>query len=80
MGVKGGIPPVKGGVQCPAREDEHPAQAKRRAGCEFTVEGIKSCDFPVVQSIIMFYAGAVVVVNLLVDIMYSLVDPRIVYK
>jgi len=44
------------------------------------VEAIKSSDFPVVQTVILFYAGAVVVVNLLIDIIYSLVDPRIVYK
>jgi ABC-type dipeptide/oligopeptide/nickel transport system permease component len=44
------------------------------------VEGIKSCDFPMVQTIIMFYAGAVVMVNLLVDISYCLIDPRIVHQ
>lgn len=44
------------------------------------VEAIKSGDFPLVQAILMLYAGVVVVVNLLIDIMYSLVDPRIVYK
>ena len=44
------------------------------------VESIVSGDFPVVQIIIMFYAGAVVIVNLFVDLTYSLVDPRIVYK
>ena len=44
------------------------------------VESIVSGDFPIVQSVIMLYAGAVVVVNLLVDITYSLVDPRIAYK
>jgi ABC-type dipeptide/oligopeptide/nickel transport system permease component len=44
------------------------------------VESIVSGDFPIVQSVIMLYAGAVVVVNLLVDFTYSLVDPRIVYK
>ena len=44
------------------------------------VESIMSGDFPIVQSVIMLYAGAVVVVNLLVDFTYSLVDPRIVYK
>ena len=42
------------------------------------VEGIKSCDFPVVQTIIMLYAGTVVIINLLIDITYSVVDPRIV--
>ncbi len=44
------------------------------------VEGIKSGDFPIVQTVIWFYAGAVVIINLLVDITYSLVDPRVVYK
>jgi peptide/nickel transport system permease protein len=44
------------------------------------VEAIKSSDFPVVQTVIMLYAGVVVVVNLLIDIVYCFVDPRIVYK
>lgn len=44
------------------------------------VEAIKSSDFPTVQTILMFYAGAVVVVNLVIDMAYALVDPRIVYK
>jgi len=44
------------------------------------VEAIKSGDFPIVQTVIWFYAGAVVIINLLVDITYSLVDPRVVYK
>ncbi len=44
------------------------------------VESIISGDFAMVQVIIMLYAGAVVIVNLLVDFGYSFVDPRIVYK
>jgi len=44
------------------------------------VEGIISGDFQMVQVLIMFYAGWVVVINFLVDITYSLVDPRIVHK
>ena len=44
------------------------------------VEGIISGDFQMVQVLIMFYAGSVVIINLLVDITYSLVDPRIVHK
>jgi len=44
------------------------------------VESIISGDFAMVQIIIMLYAGAVVIVNLIVDFTYSLVDPRIVYK
>jgi len=44
------------------------------------VEGITSGDFPMVQVLIMFYAGSVVLINFLVDLTYSLVDPRIVHK
>lgn len=44
------------------------------------VESIISGDFAMVQVVIMIYAGAVVIVNLLVDFGYSFVDPRIVYK
>lgn len=44
------------------------------------VESIITGDFQMVQVIIMLYAGSVVIVNLLVDLSYSLVDPRIVYK
>jgi ABC-type dipeptide/oligopeptide/nickel transport system permease component len=44
------------------------------------VESIISGDFAMVQVIIMLYAGTVVMVNLLVDFAYSLVDPRIIYK
>jgi ABC-type dipeptide/oligopeptide/nickel transport system permease component len=44
------------------------------------VEAIKGSDFPVVQTVIMFYAGAVVLVNLSIDVFYSLIDPRIRLK
>lgn len=44
------------------------------------VEAIKSSDFPMVQTILMLYAGTVVLVNLLIDLTYSIIDPRIVYK
>lgn len=44
------------------------------------VEAIRSNDFPIVQTTIMLYAGVVVLVNLIVDITYCFVDPRIVYK
>ena len=44
------------------------------------VEAVRSADFPVAQTVIMFYAGAVVIVNLCVDIAYAIADPRIVDK
>lgn len=36
-------------------------------------------DYPVVQAIVMFVAGIVLVANLLVDVLYSWFDPRIRY-
>jgi peptide/nickel transport system permease protein len=36
-------------------------------------------DFPVLQSLILMIATVVIVVNLLVDILYAYIDPRIRY-
>lgn len=44
------------------------------------VESIKSRDFPVVQGTIMMLAGSFVVANLLVDLLYAYLDPRIRYE
>jgi len=41
------------------------------------VEAILREDFPVVLAIVMLIAAAFVVLNLLVDIIYSLIDPRV---
>ncbi len=41
------------------------------------VEGINTRDYPVVQGCILFFSGSYLLVNLLTDIAYSLVDPRI---
>jgi peptide/nickel transport system permease protein len=43
-------------------------------------EGIAFRDFPVVQAIIVMNGTMVVVVNLVVDILYAVVDPRIRYE
>jgi len=45
----------------------------------FLVEAIRWRDYPMVQNLVMFIATVVVVVNLIVDMMYMLVDPRIRY-
>lgn len=51
-----------------------------RQGLGFlTVQGIQRSDFPLVQVTVMLAALAFVVVNLLVDVTYSLLDPRIRY-
>ena len=42
-------------------------------------QGIVFRDFPVVQAVVLLTAGIVIAVNLLVDIIYAYVDPRIRY-
>lgn len=41
------------------------------------VQGISSRDLPVVQGVIILVATVFVIVNLLVDVLYGLVDPRV---
>lgn len=43
-------------------------------------EGILTRDYPVVQGGVIFVATAFVLINLLVDLSYALLDPRIQYK
>lgn len=45
----------------------------------FALEGINLRDYPVVQGAVLFISVAFIVVNLAVDAIYSLVDPRIRY-
>ncbi len=42
-------------------------------------EGISSRDFPVIQAVVLTTAAIVAVVNLCVDCLYALIDPRIRY-
>lgn len=44
------------------------------------VGSIMTRDFPVTQGIILIDAVTVVVISLIVDIIYSFVDPRIAFK
>jgi peptide/nickel transport system permease protein len=41
------------------------------------IEGIQASDYPVTQSIIMLLVALFLLLNLLVDIVYVLIDPRI---
>ncbi len=43
----------------------------------FLVEAIRWRDYPMVQNLVMFIATIVVLVNLIVDLAYAFVDPRI---
>jgi peptide/nickel transport system permease protein len=42
-----------------------------------TVEAIQNRDFPLVQAAVLFFAATFVVVNLLVDLSYTVLDPRV---
>jgi peptide/nickel transport system permease protein len=43
------------------------------------VQAIQQRDFPVIQAVVLLVATAVVLANLLADIVYSILDPRIRY-
>lgn len=42
-----------------------------------TVDALEKFDFPVVMGAVLFTAGIFVIINLLADLLYSIVDPRI---
>jgi peptide/nickel transport system permease protein len=45
----------------------------------FTIEAIQNEDFPEIMGVVMLAAFFVVIANLLVDILYAVVDPRVRY-
>lgn len=44
-----------------------------------TIDAIAKRDYPVIQGIVLFFSFTYVLVNLLVDILYTIFDPRIRY-
>jgi len=46
----------------------------------YVVQGVYARDYPVVQGCVLFFAFVFVVVNLITDIIYLYIDPRIHYK
>ncbi len=42
-----------------------------------TVDALEKFDFPVVMGAVLFTAGIFVIINLLADLLYSIIDPRI---
>ena len=44
-----------------------------------TVDAVLARDFPTIQGVILFFSVAYVLVNLLIDISYVFLDPRIRY-
>jgi peptide/nickel transport system permease protein len=47
---------------------------------KLAINGINLRDYPLVQGVLLFMATAVVIINLLTDLLYSFVDPRIRYE
>jgi peptide/nickel transport system permease protein len=45
----------------------------------YAYEGIINSDLPVIQGTVLFGAFFIVVANLIVDIVYGLLDPRVRY-
>lgn len=46
----------------------------------YFAQGAINRDYPVVMGIVVVYAGAIIVLNLLVDLLYGLLDPRVRYE
>jgi peptide/nickel transport system permease protein len=44
-----------------------------------TVDAITQHDYPVIQGLILVFGGVYVVINLLIDLVYTVLDPRIRY-
>ncbi len=47
---------------------------------KYTVEAIMKSDFPIVQGVVLLVAFIFVMMNLIVDIIYAFLDPRIKYS
>ncbi len=46
----------------------------------YVVNAVRMRDYPVVQGCVMFFASLFVIVNLITDMLYVFIDPRIKYK
>jgi peptide/nickel transport system permease protein len=44
-----------------------------------TVDAILRRDYPVIQGVILMFSGVYVLINLVIDIAYTILDPRIHY-
>jgi len=47
---------------------------------KFTVDCILKSDFPIVQGIVLLVAVIFVTINLIADLIYAFLDPRIKYS
>ena len=44
---------------------------------QLLVNSINARDYPVIQSVTLIFAAGFVVVNMIVDVLYAVIDPRI---
>ena len=44
---------------------------------KLTITSVFQRDYPVIQGVVLITAAAYVVINLVVDLLYSVIDPRI---
>jgi ABC-type dipeptide/oligopeptide/nickel transport system permease component len=47
---------------------------------QLAVEAVRARDYQVVQAVVLFMAGIFILCNLVVDILYAYLDPRIRYN
>jgi ABC-type dipeptide/oligopeptide/nickel transport system permease component len=43
----------------------------------YALDAVRNRDYPIVQTVIVLFAAVYVVLNLVVDIVYGWVDPRV---
>ena len=46
---------------------------------KLTIDSIYARDYTVVQAVVLIFAVVVMVINLLTDVLYSILDPRVSY-
>jgi peptide/nickel transport system permease protein len=44
---------------------------------KLTIDSVFQRDYPVIQAVVLVTATAYILINLLVDLLYSVIDPRI---
>ena len=47
---------------------------------QLVVDAVRARDFQVVQAVVIVFAGIFILTNLVVDILYAYLDPRIRYQ
>ena len=45
-----------------------------------TVDAVLNRDFPLIQGVVMIFAASFILINLLVDLVYPIFEPRIRYS